>query len=239
MPNKNHCSKNKIDRNFVEVINILNKNNISYWVCHGTLLGIIRDKKLISWDPDIDIAVLEKNNSRSKISKLLKKKGFKEIKKTFLKYDGMQKFIKKNGREVDINYYEQSKTKNQVYIKWPIPKNLIMRIVEVLSISKSYQGNFKNIIKYFQIFEGLFTVIKKYLVKNNLYYSMAGYSHKKQYIDKLKTYKFYNLKILIPQNYNGYLKSIYGDDWKIPKKKFNWIRNSPSTIFHYSDLNDK
>lgn len=239
MPNKNHCSKNKIDRNFVEVINILNKNKISYWVCHGTLLGIIRDKKLISWDPDIDIAVLEKNNLRSKISKLLKKKGFKEIKKTFLKYDGMQKFIKKNGREVDINYYEQSKTKNQVYIKWPIPKNLIMRIVEVLSISKSYRGNFKNIIKYFQIFEGLFTVLKKYLVKNNLYYSMAGYSHKKQYIDKLKTYKFYNLKILIPQNYIGYLKSIYGDDWKIPKKKFNWIRNSPSTIFHYSDLNDK
>ena len=76
MPNKNHCSKNKIDRNFVEVINILNKNKISYWVCHGTLLGIIRDKKLISWDPDIDIAVLEKNNSRSKISKLLKKKRF-------------------------------------------------------------------------------------------------------------------------------------------------------------------
>lgn len=232
MLDKNHRSKDKIDRNFFEVINILNENKISYWVCHGTLLGIIRDKKLISWDPDIDIAVLQNSSLRSKISKLLKNRGFKEIKKTFLKYDGMQKFIKKNGREVDINYYQESKAKNQVYIKWPIPKNLIMRIVEVLSISKSYSGNFKNIIRYFQIFESFFIILKKFLVKKNWYYSMAGYSHKKQYIDKLKNYKFYNLNILVPHNYTNYLKSIYGDDWRVPKKKFNWIRNSPSTIFH-------
>jgi len=232
MLNKNHRSKNKIDKNFFEVIDILNKNKISYWVCHGTLLGIIRDKKLISWDPDIDIAVLENSRLRKKISKLLRNKGFKEIKKTFLKYDGMQKFIKKNGREVDINYYEENKVKNLVYIKWPVPKNLIMRIVEVLSISKNYEGNFKNIIKYFKIFESFFISLKKYLVENDHYYSMAGYSHKKKFINRLVSYKFYNLDIIIPSDYNNYLRSIYGNDWRIPKKKFNWTKNSPSTIFY-------
>ena len=82
MLNKNYRSKNKIDKNFSEVISILNKNKISYWVCHGTLLGIIRDRKLIAWDPDIDIAVLQKNGNRKKISKLFRNKGFKELKKT-------------------------------------------------------------------------------------------------------------------------------------------------------------
>ena len=200
MLNKNYRSKNKIDKNFCEVINILNKNKISYWVCHGTLLGIIRDRKLIAWDPDIDIAVLQKSGNRKKISKLLRNKGFKEIKKTFLKNDGMQKFIKKDGREIDVNYYVEDKDNNLVYIKWPIPKNLIMRIVEVLSISKNYDGNFKNIIKFFNIFESFFVSVKKYLVKKDLYYSMAGYSHNKIFIDNLMSYKFKNLDIMIPSD---------------------------------------
>ena len=58
-------SKSILDPNFITVINLLNENNIPYWLCQGTLLGIIRDNKLIEWDHDIDIAVwsgvVEKN----------------------------------------------------------------------------------------------------------------------------------------------------------------------------------
>ena len=56
------------DRNFLDTISILNKNKVDYWVCHGTLLGIIRDGKLIEWDNDIDIGVIksEKNIDVSK-----------------------------------------------------------------------------------------------------------------------------------------------------------------------------
>ena len=49
----------KIDKNLKIIIDILQENKIKYWVCHGTLLGIIRDKKLIHWDHDIDIGVIE------------------------------------------------------------------------------------------------------------------------------------------------------------------------------------
>ena len=31
-----------IDSNFKSTIEILNKNKIDYWICHGTLLGIVR-----------------------------------------------------------------------------------------------------------------------------------------------------------------------------------------------------
>ena len=50
-------SEKKIDPNLIEIINLLDKNKIIYWLCHGTLLGIVRDKNLIPWDHDIDIAV--------------------------------------------------------------------------------------------------------------------------------------------------------------------------------------
>ena len=43
-----------------------------------------RDKKLISWDHDIDIGVIE-NNINRKVLPLILKKGFKLIKKLFTK----------------------------------------------------------------------------------------------------------------------------------------------------------
>ena len=68
--NKLHNGK-KIDINFSEIINILNKNKIKYWICHGTLLGIIRDNQLIPWDHDIDIAVWSETTSREEIKKIM------------------------------------------------------------------------------------------------------------------------------------------------------------------------
>tara|TARA_Y100001970_G_C14171265_1_gene824312 strand:- start:729 stop:977 length:249 start_codon:yes stop_codon:yes gene_type:complete len=50
-------SKASIDPNFVQAVKLFDKNKISYWVCHGSLLGLIRDGNLIPWDHDIDFAV--------------------------------------------------------------------------------------------------------------------------------------------------------------------------------------
>ena len=73
----------KIDQNFKILINTLSVNRINYWVCHGTLLGIIRDKKLIPWDHDIDIGMLENKISRKIIPIILKKKVLNKLKKHF------------------------------------------------------------------------------------------------------------------------------------------------------------
>ena len=115
-------SSKKIDQNFEILINTLSENRINYWICHGTLLGIIRDKKLIPWDHDIDIGILENENDRKIIPIILKKEGFKEIKKTFLDNDGMMKFTRDGGREVDINFYKIDRQKNIAFVKWYIPK---------------------------------------------------------------------------------------------------------------------
>ena len=47
------------DPNFIDTIDILESNKVPYWLCHGTLLGIVRDKNLIPWDDDIDIAIFK------------------------------------------------------------------------------------------------------------------------------------------------------------------------------------
>ena len=136
----------KTDQNLHLLINTLEENKIRYWVCHGTLLGIVRDKKLISWDHDIDIGVIENNINRKVLPLILKKKGFKQIKKTFIQNDGMMKFVKKGGREVDINFYQLSSDKKKVSTYWFIPKNVICKMIDVLANAKNYRGRFYKII---------------------------------------------------------------------------------------------
>ncbi len=220
----------KTDQNLSLIINILAENKIRYWICHGTLLGIIRDKKLISWDHDIDIGVIENKINRKLLPLILKKRGFKRIKKTFLQNDGMMKFIKKGGREVDINFYQINKKNKTVFVKWHIPRNFFIKIIDALSFAKSYKGKSHNLINIFAFSEKFFLFIKKILVENGFFYSRAGYSHNQKYALELIKYNFNGLKLLIPKDYNDYLKDLYGTKWRIPMKKYNWIRHSPSTI---------
>ena len=42
-----------------------------------------------------------------------------------------------------------------------------------------------------------------------------------KYFQKLKTIDFYDIKIKVPSDPEGYLAYRYGDDWRTPKRK--WI----------------
>merc|ERR1712096_479423 len=102
MPNQSR-GEAEIDPNFVEIIQVLNEHRISYWVCHGSLLGLIRDGALIPWDHDIDIAVWADEYEKENITTLIVSVGFR------LKEDnvmGSLHFTKTGGRGVDINFYE-------------------------------------------------------------------------------------------------------------------------------------
>ena len=65
----------KNDPNFKDCIEVLNKLKVNYWLCHGTLLGLIRDKSLIPWDNDIDIGSWDLKN-KEQIIQAFVKKGF-------------------------------------------------------------------------------------------------------------------------------------------------------------------
>jgi phosphorylcholine metabolism protein LicD len=70
----NHTKKQNTEIFMKYISNILKKNNINYYLDHGTLLGIVRDNNLIPWDKDVDFAILSENEN--KVLKILESELF-------------------------------------------------------------------------------------------------------------------------------------------------------------------
>ena len=229
MDNKNN-SKSEIDKNFLEIINLLNSNKIDYWLCHGTLLGIIRDKDLIPWDHDIDIAVWKEKGLKDKFKKLMKINNY-ELKKKYSIDDDLITFLKKGGREIDINFYEKKILNNMeiAFVRWFIPKNFFMKLIEAISEAKIYSGKAKWIVNKLSFCENFFNHLKKKLIINNQFYKQIGYTQPYKLLKKFKDINFKSIVVRVPYFSEEYLEYVYGDNWKQPVKEYNWVKDSPST----------
>ena len=48
---------NALKAQFIEIIDLLNKKNIPYYLEGGALLGSVRDADLLPWDNDTDLSI--------------------------------------------------------------------------------------------------------------------------------------------------------------------------------------
>jgi len=216
----------QIDKNFKAAINILNNNQIFYWVGHGSLLGIKRENKLIEWDHDIDLCIWDKDNKREKVMQILEENGFKYRSDLGFgkKFDQMS-FDKAGGRRVDINFYLQGETKSGekiAFIKWGYVDNFFMKILNAISNSENYKSRLSFIIKKLKFLQPASLKFKKLLIKKNLFYKFAGYQQPMSLLNDFEILDFHGIKINIPAQSEKYLEYIYGSNWRTPIKKFNW-----------------
>ena len=81
--NNNFLSQTELNEMYqllFDIHHFLNKFNIKYVPVGGTLIGLIRNKSLIPWDDDIDIAIDENDLKKIfNLEPLLNKKGYSII----------------------------------------------------------------------------------------------------------------------------------------------------------------
>ena len=219
---------------FKKVNKMFANSPYEYWICHGTLLGIIRDKVILPWDHDIDFAVWKDEVSVENIINLFKANGFKQ-EHIFGDMDCLH-FIT-NSKKVDVSFYERKN--GLASIRWIAPnkkyKNKILefianRICHPKSVENT-EDNFespKSILKYIfskflltvepMVSIKLKEIIYKYVQKDFFY---TGYSYPVSLM-KFKKIKFLDEEIQVPIDSQKCLSLTYGKDWKVPKKNYTW-----------------
>ena len=114
---------NKDEKVFKDVCILLKQHNVNFWICHGTLLGIIRENRLLPWDHDIDFAVWDSEVSRELIISIFNNAGYQQ-EVVFGDMDCLH-FYGKN-KKIDVSFY---KIVNDIAsIKWIAPsEGVIMK----------------------------------------------------------------------------------------------------------------
>jgi len=196
------------------ITNLLNKKKIRYVVDGGTLLGLMRDGKLLPQDEDIDISIL--NYDKEKLKLILP-----EIKKR--KYKIQEGYYKNlfcsytlfppqsiEGREIDIKIFR--KYKDYIWCPERYAKNSD-KTGFIYYISKAIRLPFLLLVK---VIPNLSPII------NKIFFKVDTWKIPLKYIEKTKFLQ--NTKIPTPLDWKQYLKFRFGN-WKIPNKNWNYIHD--------------
>ena len=232
---------------FKLVVKILTKNNINYWVCHGTLLGIIRENELLSWDHDIDFAVWDDEYSKKDIIQIFSSEGRFNQEFVLEEMNSLHFTINDyKHKRLDINFYSRDSSK--AYIKWLILSNstiskiynffinLITTDISLRQIMRSSNGIIMELIKLFIALPFLLIrfflpkiIIKLLSKKLSKKYDSTGYSYPIELM-KHKKIKFLDIDINVPIESEKVLKYTYGEDWRLPKKNYIWHKDAKNLL---------
>lgn len=216
----------------VEIRNILENNNIPYFITYGTLLGAVRHKGFIPWDDDFDFYITEDYYDKAiqVLRAQLPQRYFVEDEQSEPLYFHGWAHVKDNFTEVDFTLYPQ----DGIYTH----KGLSIDIYKAYLRKESEEHNFRieQHIEYLTrkltkglisetIYQEKLNDLKKRikiipnLAKENDVYVFPSIYDDRIYPDELfplVKYQFENTYFLGPHNADIFLKRCYGDYMKLP-----------------------
>ena len=242
-------------QNLREVKEVFDKFGIKFWLDWGTLLGAVRDKKLIPWDSDIDLGIMcdEQEKIISAASEF-KKKGIlvNEIPIPIAAGDLQYKRLTlcRFGQGIDIMPY-WTKGENAMAIIFD-PEDAVgswlsrtftyfLWLLWCSSVSSQLnpESRYKLIIVRFiqycffllpnKLKKCLVKITKKALLKRE--FVRQSIIVQKTYFETFDKIKFYGMTFDIPSNAENYLEFKYGKEWRTPDK--NWHYRNDGAAKHF------
>lgn len=197
-----------MDEQLKFIIEQLEKHEINYWVDSGTLLGLVRDGKLIEGDSDIDVGIFDKDTEKMQ---LLTKKINEEHKMNVLLYSGrvVKYKIFHGKRTVDINVFRKIVDHCWSIQNIGLRKNSFLNRLANKTIMPVYRNKTIFEINKFPV---------TYILRFGCWWIPLKYFEKTDFIE------IKGIKIKVPFMKEEYLEKRYGN-WKVPNPKWNFIRD--------------
>lgn len=224
-----------LDKNFRDVLDELNLRKIPYWVCHGSLLGLVRDGNLIEWDHDIDFAVFEDEVHRELIETLMSSLGFeKGFSESDTTENGSLHFRRKGGRYVDFNLYlrpgQGANKTDKCAVLWALPTFMN----KLISISSGHNKAYsKKYVIPAGILRALWPLLSIFVRRFDLHVipsSLTGYAVPCRYLESFRDLSVFGIECRIPNDSESLCEYVYGPNWKIPRQNFNWVKDAEATM---------
>jgi len=206
-----------LDEQLVEITEILNKHDVFYWIDSGTLLGIVREGKLLSGDIDIDISIpyTEKEN----VFRLLPDfegigYSFKET-WSYKSNEYIFKLIHKGkDRIIDFQIYFENKEDKM----WYSPQ----------FVNKKSSNVFSKIIRKIIHDYLIGRAINKDTSKYPFAYDHITWVESKELIGTPKYLE--NTEIKAPENVIGVLELHFGSTWRVQNRNWDFIRDDGAFV---------
>jgi len=246
-----------------EFSSFCDKNNISYFLTAGTLLGAVRHKGFIPWDDDIDVAMPRKDyelfldiyyneNNYYVVS-------YKSQTISGNHYLNFSRLCKSN------TFYEENNKNPECYTGifidiWPFDTSIpfwgsfqyktIKFFLQLCRIKTGINPNIKELkylvgkmICFFFSKKNLFNIHKiLYLLFNNnksdyvtFFSALYGFkreTHLYKNIFPLTKLLFENNYYNVPNNYDAFLKDLYGDYMTLPPAEKQRVHSKGNIIFN-------
>lgn len=215
-----------------DIKSVFDKNEVIFWLDLGTLLGAVRDGKLISWDCNLNLSVLVNSGIETRNFALsreeLEKNGFLFVD---WGHDTAPSLIK-NGIEVEVHTVRFCRKKFRY--KSIVPIGFLGRTLNFLiwitylvdpSVREEYGFSKRLALKSENIAGTLPNSIRKtirsFLLELYLRLDTVIVESEvpESFFSSFREIEFHGLRFRIPSEYNEYLTFRYGD-WKRPSDKY-------------------
>lgn len=208
------------------------ENNLRYWVCGGTLLGVIRHKGFIPWDDDIDVLMpwedykrfmhSYENNELYRVASLDKKEYLGKYKTIWGKMAENTTIV----REDDIVMREVHPAWIDIFPIIGLPtdevqrRNVFKRELELERkfTEQFYKGN-GSLLKRNMVYADVVKLFNEVNFDEADYVGVMGTMYRERDCTSRAVYEktlrmpFEDIEVNVPIGFKEYLDNLYGTDW--------------------------